>query len=50
MTEEELLIRIHYYSKRLGIISILAFKKDKLEEVLGELERLDKICIYEEGK
>lgn len=47
MTEEELLRKIHYYSKRLGMISYLAFKKEGLEDVLEELIRLDQICIQD---
>lgn len=49
MTEEELLLKIHYHSRRLGMISMLAFRKERLEEILNELEKLSKICIYEEG-
>lgn len=48
MMEEEKIQRINYLTTKLGIISLLAFKKDNLDEVLIELEKLIKICIYEE--
>lgn len=42
---EEILLKINRLSKELGPISALAFKKDKLEDILSELEYLHSICI-----
>lgn len=50
MTNEELLIQINHYCKRLGSISALSFKKESLEDILEDLKRMDKICIYEEKR
>ena len=46
MNEETLLLRINYLCKRLGPMSQLAFRKESLDEIVVELERLDKILIY----
>lgn len=48
MTKEEKLQKINCLSKRLGMISNLAFKKESLDDIIDELEKLTKICIYEE--
>lgn len=47
MNEENLILRINYYCKRLGSISQLAFRKESLDEILIKLIELDKICIKE---
>ncbi len=50
MNNDTLLQKINYYCKRLGGISQLAFRKEKLEDILAELERIDKVCIEEAAK
>lgn len=50
MTPDELLIKINYHCLRLGPISTLAFRKEKLEDILEELKRMDKVCIMDVGK
>jgi len=46
----DILLKINYYCKRLGFISTLAFRKETPEEILKELERIDKVCILEVEK
>lgn len=48
MTKEQLLIQIHFLAKKLGPISQLAFRKEKLEDILHELQTLDVLLINEE--
>ncbi len=50
MNNDTLLQKINYYCKRLGVISTLAFRKETEEEILAELERMDKVCISEVTK
>lgn len=48
MTKEQLLIQIHFLAKKLGPISQLAFRKEKLEDILEELRFLHNVVLFEE--
>lgn len=51
MTENQLLTQCNYYSKKLGhFATIIACKKETLQEMLEEFKRLDEILIVEEKK
>lgn len=47
MTEEQKLLRIKFLAQRVGIASMLAFKKESLNDILTELEKLYKLSVQE---